>query len=184
MLQLAIKETELFDEKAQKFIKVRAQLLQLEHSLISISKWESKWHRPFLDTKMTPEQTIDYIRFMTITQNVDPMVYQNITQEDVKKVIEYINDPMTATTISDKNTTGKTSRGRKQILTNELVYYYMTAYNIPFDPCQKWHFNRLLTLIRVCDEKNQAPKNMSKRQTAMQNRSLNAARRARMHTRG
>ena len=185
MLQLAINGAEFYDEKAEKFIKVRPQVLQLEHSLVSISKWESKWHKPFLDTTMTQEQTVDYIRFMTITQNVDPLVYSALSPEDVKKVISYIDDPMTATIITDSKIGGnKKSRGRKQVLTNEVIYYYMTAYNIPFDPCQKWHFNRLLTLIRVCDEKNQPPKKMSGRQIAMQNRSLNDARKAKMHTRG
>lgn len=181
MLQLTIPDAELFDEKEQKFMKIKGQTLQLEHSLVSISKWEAKWKKPFLGMEeKTVEQTIDYIRFMTITQNVNPLVYKSITPANIKEVMEYINDPMTATTIKEKEGSGR----NRSIITSEVVYYYMTAYQIPFDPCQKWHFNRLMMLIRVCDEKNAPSKKMSAKQTAMHNHGLNAARRARMHTRG
>lgn len=183
MLQLKIKGGELFDEKAEKFISVKPQTLQLEHSLISVSKWEAKWKKPFMrPDPMTHEETIDYIRFMTISpQNVDPLVYAFITNEHVQQVMDYIHDPMTATTI--KNRPGS-KRGGQQVITSELMYYYMTAYQIPFDPCQKWHFNRLMTLIRVCDEKQQKPKKMSRSEINAQNRKRNAARKAKYGTRG
>ena len=181
MLQLVIPDAELYDERTERFISVKGQTLQLEHSLVSISKWESKWKKPFLSkAPKTVEETVDYIRFMTITQNVNPYVYDMITKEHIDQVMAYIDDPMTATTIKHKEGKGAGT----QIITSELVYYYMTAYQIPFDPCQKWHFNRLMMLIRVCDEKNAPPKKMGKHQTAKSNRSLNAARKARMHTRG
>ena len=183
MLQLTINGGELFDERASKFIKVKPQTLQLEHSLVSISKWEAKWKKPYLNPRnpMTYEETIDYIRFMTVSpQHVDPNVYRFINDSHVKAVMEYINDPMTATTISDSNR----KRGPQQVLTSELIYYYMTAYQIPFDPCQKWHFNRLMTLIRVCDAKQQKPTKMSQSEINSRNRARNAARKARYNTRG
>ena len=181
MLQLVIQDAELYDERTSRFVSVKGQTLQLEHSLVSLSKWESKWKKPFLqDIPKTGEEIVDYIRAMTITQNVNPMVYQLITQKHVDQVMAYINDPMTATTIKKKEGSGRS----RQIMTSEVIYYYMTAYQIPFDPCQKWHLNRLMMLINVCDEKNATPKKMGKKQTAMSNHSLNAARRSRMHTRG
>lgn len=180
MLQLVFPSTEFFDERTNKFIAVKGQTLQLEHSLVSVSKWEAKWKKPFMNPKpKTEEETIDYIRCMTITQNVNPLVYSMVTKDHVATVMDYINDPMTATTIKKKEGTGS-----RAIVTSEVIYYQMTAYQIPFDPCQKWHLNRLLMLIRVCDEKNTPSKKMSRAQTAKSNHSLNAARRARMHTRG
>ena len=180
MLRLEISEKEVFDDSRQIFIKIPAQTLHLEHSLISISKWESKWHIPYLskDPK-TRQQALDYIRCMTITKNVDPSVYLHLTKENVEAVIAYINAPMTATTFS-KDPNGKTN---KEIVTAELVYYWMISYNIPFE-CQKWHLNRLLTLIRVCGVKNAPPKKMSKGEIMRNNAALNAARRAKMHSRG
>lgn len=182
MLQLVIPDAELFDERQQKFMTVKGTTLQLEHSLVSISKWEAKWKKAFTEqTEFTLEETKDYIRCMTITQHVDPSVYDRLTRANIKQVVDYIQDPMTATTISKIKGGG---RGGHSVITSEVVYYYMTAYNIPFDPCQKWHFNRLMMLIRVCDEKNAPKKKMSRRQAADQYRSLNAARRAKMGTRG
>ena len=130
---------------------------------------------------MTIEETVDYIRCMTVTQNVNPLVYDLLTPDHVKQVMAYIGDPMTATTINERQGKGRSSG---KITTSEEIYYYMTAYQIPFDPCQKWHFNRLMMLIRICDEKNSPKKKMSARQIAAQNRSLNAARKAKGHTRG
>lgn len=183
MLQLSIQGGELFDEENLKVITVRPHTLQLEHSLVSISKWEAKWKKPFMQPEpMTRQETLDYIRCMTVSpQNVDSRIYQFIRDEHVKKVMDYIHDPMTATTIS--NRPGQRSGGQ-QVLTSELIYYYMSAYQIPYDPCQKWHFNRLMTLIRVCDEKQQKPRKMSKAEIANRNRQRNAARKARLGTRG
>lgn len=180
MLTLEVQDVPLFDEANNRFITAKGQILQLEHSLVSISKWEQKWKKPFLaDGAKTPEETIDYIRCMTITQNVRPQVYDLLQPDHVRKVLEYIDDSATATWIKKKEGQGSS----RQIITSELIYYYMVAFEIPFDPCQRWHFNRLMTLIRICDEKNN-PKKMSKRNAAANYRSLNAARRARHHTRG
>ena len=180
MLQLKFQDTECWDERNEKFISVKGQAIQLEHSLVSISKWESKWKKPFLSREArTREETIDYIRCMTITQNVNPILYELLTVEQIKQVNNYIDDPMSATTISKQEGKG----GSNRVITSEEIYYAMVAYQIPFE-CQKWHFNRLMMLIRVCDERNKPKKKMRKGEIAKRNHSLNAARRARLGTKG
>ena len=180
MLRLQIADRELFDERTETFVPIKGQTLNLEHSLVSISKWEAKWKKPFLSREpKTREETLDYIRFMTITQNVDPAVYAGITNDQVMEVNRYIDDAMTATIFS--KTEGK--GGSSKIVTSEEIYYYMTAYQIPFK-CETWHFNRLMTLIRVCEEKNKPSKKMRKGDMAKKRHSLNAARKARYHSHG
>lgn len=181
MLRLTIPDREIFNEETYEFTTIKGQTLQLEHSLVSLSKWESKWCKSFISSKeeKTEEETIDYIKCMTITQNVDPEVYNYLTPDLIDKVIEYINAPMTATYFpNDKNG----SRSREPI-TSELIYYWMVAMNIPFK-CEKWHLNRLITLIRVCNIKNQPPKKMSRREIMSRNAKLNAARRQQHNTKG
>lgn len=178
MLKIVIPAFEGYNEKTQEFVNIPETTLQLEHSLVSVSKWEAKWNKPFISTESkTNEETLDYIKFMTLTQNVDPKVYTYMNQEIMDEISEYINLPMTATTFKED---GKKNR---EIVTNELIYYWMISLNIPFE-CQKWHLNRLLTLIRVCSIKNTPAKKMSQHEVMSQNRSLNAARRAKLHTRG
>ena len=170
-----------WDEVKNEFVDAKTQTLQLEHSLVSLSKWESKWHKPFYSkVGMSSEETLDYIKCMTLTKNVDPDVYNHLTRENVKDVMDYIGDPMTATTFYNE---GKNATSRETI-TSELIYYWMIASNIPFDPCQKWHLNRLITLIRVCGVKNNPPKKRSKRDIMSRNAALNAARRKQMNTKG
>ena len=179
MLKVTIPEVEYFDEKTQSFITIAKQTeLSLEHSLVSISKWEAKWHKPFLENNppKTDEELKDYIRCMTLTQNVNPEIYDHIPLKVIEQINEYINDPMTATTFKEQK---KPSR---RIVTSELIYYWMIALNIPFE-CQKWHLSRLLTLIRVCNEKAD-PKKMSKSEIYAQNRRLNEARRKALKTKG
>lgn len=181
MLQITIPATEQWDEAKQEFINTKEQKLQLEHSLVSLSKWESKWCKPFLGKdEKTDEETIDYIRCMTITQNVDPSVYDFIPNDVREQITKYINAPMTATWFSKEQKGGK---GSSEQITSELVYYWMISLNIPFE-CQKWHLNRLLTLIRVCNVKNQPPKKMSKKSLMSRNAALNAARRKQFNTKG
>lgn len=180
MLEIVIPEKELWDESKEEFTYTKAQTLRMEHSLVSLSKWESKWKKAFLSKKeKTYEETIDYIRCMTVTQNVDPDVYKYLSAENIKQINEYINDPMTATTFSENKQTG----GNHEILTAEVIYYYMIASNIPFE-CQKWHLNKLLTLIRVCSIKNQPPKKMGREELLKRNNALNAARRKKFNTKG
>ena len=180
MLQITIPGIELWDESREIFTQTKEQTLQLEHSLVSLSKWESKWCKAFLSKQeKTYEETIDYIKCMTITQNVDPNVYNHLSKSIIDKITEYIEAPMTATYFSKEQSSGNS---REQV-TSELIYYWMIALNIPFE-CQKWHLNRLLTLIRVCNIKNQPPKKMSKRAIMSRNAALNAARRKQLNTRG
>ena len=179
MLKITIPEMEFYDEDKNEFIMFNEQVLQLEHSLVSISKWESKWHIPFLDGKdKTLEQIIDYVRCMTITQNVKPEVYNRLTEDNLKAINDYIENPMTATTFSDIN-----QRPSREIITSEIIYYWMVSFNIPFE-CQKWHLNKLLTLIKVCNIKNSPPKKMSRQEILSRNRALNEARKKNLNTRG
>lgn len=180
MLEITIPETEQWDELKQEFVYTKAQTLQLEHSLISLSRWESKWCKPFLSKEdKTFEETIDYIRCMTLNRYVPDEVYGCLTRSNIKQINEYISAPMTATWFS-KDTIGRSNREQ---ITSELIYYWMIALNIPFE-CQKWHLNRLLTLIRVCNLKNQPSKKMSRREIMSRNAALNAARRKQLGTNG
>ena len=180
MLQITIPQTELWDESKQEFVSLKEQTLQLEHSLVSLSKWESKWSKSFLSSReKTYEETIDYIKCMTLTPNVKPEVYRGLTKSNIEQINKYIEAPMTATSfVEDKRGTGS-----RATITSELIYYWMIVLNIPFE-CQKWHLNRLLTLIRVCEIKSQPPKKMSNREIMNRNSSLNSARKKQLNTRG
>lgn len=180
MLKIAIplKEEE-WDGLNEIFIEPCYEILQLEHSLVSISKWESKWCKPFLNQKKTTEETIDYIKCMTLTPKVDPDVYNHLSKKNIEEINNYIEAPMTATTFSNDKNGGR----NKEVITSEIIYYYMLAFNIPFE-CQKWHLNRLLTLIRVCSIKNNPGKKMSKREIMDRNAALNAARRKQFNSKG
>lgn len=179
-LTVTIPGIDLYDQAANKFIITKDKTITIEHSLLSIAKWESKWHKPYLSREAkTQEELLDYIRCMTITQNVDPKVYYAIDTTTLKRIIQYIEDPNTATTIKRID-----NRPSHRIITNEIIYYWMTALNIPFDPCEKWHFNHLMTLIEVCNIEQQPKKKMPKSEAARQRASLNAARKAKLGTRG
>lgn len=180
MLELTINGSdELYDSATNSFYSVKSQTIALEHSLVSISKWESKWHVPYLSKeRKTHEQDLDYIRCMTLTKGVDPKLYYLITGEQLKKIVDYINDPMTATWFSKE----ANERPNRQIITAERIYYWMIAQGIPME-CQKWHLNRLLTLIRVCNAENN-PKKMGKASEASQRAALNRARRKASGSRG
>lgn len=180
MLRVSIPPAELWDEEKQEFLYTRERTLQLEHSLVSLSKWESKWNRPFLaKQEKTFEETLDYVKCMTLTQNVDEETYRYLTNDNIERINQYIDAPMTATYFSKEKPVGSS---REQV-TAELIYYWMIALNIPFE-CQKWHLNRLLTLIKVCNIKNQPPPKRSRREIMARNAALNAARRRKWNTRG
>ena len=182
MLRIKIKPKEFWDEENQEFVmNNHEQVLQLEHSLVSISKWESKWCVPFLGKKgdvKSPKQTLDYIKCMTITQTVKDEVYENLSASDITVINDYISQPMTATTFNELN-----NGTSKEIITSELIYYWMISLNIPME-CQRWHINRLLTLIRVCNIKNGPAKKMNKKEIASKYASLNAARRQQLKSKG
>lgn len=180
MLYLTIPQTEAWDEQKQEFIDVKAQKLQLEHSLVSLSKWEAKWQKPFLGkSEKSLDELMDYVRCMTLTQNVKPEVYKFLTDNNVRELNRYIEAPMTATTFFED----EAKKLNRETITAEIIYYWMIALNIPFE-CQKWHLNRLLTLIRVCNIKNNPPKKRSTREIMRRNTALNKARRKRLGTRG
>lgn len=184
MLKITIPKTEEgWNDKLNEFITLKEDItICLEHSLVSISKWESKWQKPFLsNNKKTQEELIDYIRCMTVSQNVPNEVYYLLTDKNFKAVNEYIQSPMTATTFTDNKQNSNPHR-RNEVLTSEIIYYWMITFQIPWE-CQKWHLNRLMTLIKVCSIKND-PKKMSKKETMANNRAINEARRNKFHTKG
>ena len=180
MLKIVIPEREYFDENKNEFVYTKPQEVTLEHSLISISKWESKWHKPFLDEKRqkTDEEFIDYVRCMSLS-NIPDDVFENISEMNKADILIYINDSMTATWFTED----KTPPPSNKIITSEVIYSWMIHNEIPFE-CQKWHLNRLLTLIRVCSLENMPAKKMSPMSILSQNASLNKMRRAALHTRG
>ena len=180
MLQITIPAVELFDETKNEFVSTKEQTLQLEHSLVSLHKWESKWCKPFLSKQdKSPEELLDYIKCMTITQNVDPNIYNFLTDDNLREINSYIEAPMTATRFSDDGNNKK----NREIVTAELMYFWMITLNIPFE-CKKWHLNSLLTLVKVCTIKNQPPKKRSAKEIMSRNAALNAARRKQFNTSG
>lgn len=181
MLQITIQlSPEGWDEIKQEFVEPEIQVLELEHSLVSVSKWESKWCKSFLSNpEKTIDETKDYIRCMTITPNVDPEVYEYLSNDNITEINKYIEAPMTATYFNER----KNNKGGRETITSELIYYWMIALNIPFE-CQHWHLNRLITLVRVCQIKNTPPKKMSRGEIMSRNAALNAARRQQMNTKG
>lgn len=172
MLTITIPSAEYFDENKCEFITLKGQTLQLEHSLVSLQKWEAKWHKPFLskDPK-TPEEELDYFRCMTLTQNVDESIYRRLTPSIIKQIKDYVENPMTATTINRKN-----NRPSREIITAEIIYNWMIQNSVPFE-CRKWHLNQLLTLIEVCAIKGAPADKMTRSQTMASNTALNKARR-------
>lgn len=180
MLAITVPENELWDEEKQEFISIKEQTLQLEHSLVSLSKWESKWHKAFLGKQeKTYEESLDYIRCMTITQHVKPEVYRCLMREQIDEIYAYIAEDMTAIHFSDNKKAG----GSREPITSEIIYYWMIALNVPTE-FQKWHLSRLIALIRVCEIKNAPPKKMSRRELASRNAAINAARRKRLNSKG
>lgn len=181
MLEIRIDGKEFWNQEKEEFVNTKGITLRLEHSLISISKWEAKYKRPFLsDGPKTLQETYDYIAFMSLDRNVSMTELEGITEEDYKKILDYIHDPMTATKITQN---AKNKPKSNHVLTSEEIYYDMTALNIPFE-CEKWHLNRLITLIQIASIKNEPPKKMSKSEIYRQNAELNRARRAQHHSKG
>lgn len=179
MLRIKLPEIELFDEVKEEFTNIKSQTIEIEHSLSAIAKWESRWKKPFFSREeKTEKESIEYIRCMTLNDVEDDRVYRYLPSVVFEKIVEYMSDDMTATTFSDFQVSP-----RREIITSEIIYYWMTVSNIPFE-CDKWHINRLLALIRVCNIKNTPPKKMSRREVRQQNAELNAIRRARLHTKG
>jgi hypothetical protein len=178
VLQILVPIGTEYDEKTQKFSDT-VFVLELEHSLAALSKWESVFEKPFLSSsEKSGEELLYYIRAMVLTPNVPPEVFSHISEQNMREIDKYMNSKMTATWF---NETGR-ERSR-EIITAEIIYYWMVSLNIPFE-CQYWHLSKLLTLIRVCSEKNAPPKKMSAADITARNRELNAARRAHLGTTG
>ena len=188
MLEIIIPEQhhEEFDESTNTFlpsVDIKETKIQLEHSLISLKKWEQKWHKPFFGTsEKLPEEMMDYIRCMTVSSNVNPAVYRYLTNDMVQEIVKYIEDPMTATWFNDDKTKGA-QKSSREVITAEIIYYWMIALQIPME-CQKWHLNTLLTLIKVVSIKNSKQEKMDPKIAAKQRQALNKARRARHGSRG
>lgn len=190
MFEITIPGEELWDARRAEFTSTKAVTLRLEYSLVSLSKWESKWHIPFFDDSMekTPEQMQDFVRCMTVTQGVDPTVYARLTVENLNAIYRYMEDPMTATWFAgegrpgEKNQNGTAKRRARRrppstgkVLTSEVLYSRMFQAGVPIE-CERWHLNRLMALIRVCQEEQAPPRKMSRKDALRQRRELNAAR--------
>lgn len=176
---VATSDQELFDEEKNTFIAPPTIALTLEHSLVSLSKWESKHEKHFIgNDSLTPEENHSYIELMTLNE-IPPDILLRLSAKNIEEIQAYINAKMTATWFNEADTPKRS----REVITSELIYYWMVSLNIPFE-CQEWHLNRLLTLIRVCNVKNAPPKKMSKTEAARRQRSLNAERQARLKTRG
>ena len=180
MLTIKVSLTELFDEEKQEFVEGVTFDLKLEHSLVSLSKWEQMYEKSFMGTEeKTDEELIGYIQCMITTPNWDVQLLYRLTEDNLQEINNYINAKMTATTFHDPPGAPKT----REVITSELIYYWMTVFNIPFE-CEHWHLNRLFTLIRVCNVKQSKPKKMTSQEAARQRAELNARRRAQYGTSG
>jgi hypothetical protein len=173
---------ELYDEEKEEFVEPVTFTLELEHSLASLSKWESREEKPFLGKdEKTNEQTLAYIRDMVLTPDVPEEVFEKFSPENLTAVNDYISAKMTATWFRELE---PTRRGNSsEVITAELIYYWMVSLQIPFE-AQYWHLNRLITLVRVCNEKNKPAKKVNRQTAAQRQRELNAQRRAQFGTRG
>ncbi len=180
MLTITVSGTESFDETTGKFVIVGGTILELEHSLVSLSKWESIHEKAFLGKEdKTPEEVLSYIKCMVVTSEISPEVFQELSEDNFTAINDYLNARMTATYFNDP----PGAPNSREVVTSDLIYYWLTVFNIPFE-CEHWHLNRLFTLIRICNIKQEKPKKMNRAQIAARNRDLNEQRKKQHGTTG
>jgi hypothetical protein len=180
MLEIKLGATRQFDDSKQEFVMAGGVPLRLEHSLVSLSKWESIHEKPFLANEdKTQEEIMSYVECMILSTDYPADWQLRLSKENIEEIDAYISKKMTATWFRDAPGKPQT----REVITSELIYYWMTVFNIPFT-CETWHLNRLFTLVRVCDLKQSKPKKMSRAEVAAQQRDLNAQRRAALKTKG
>lgn len=183
MLKLILPKVENWDSKKQEFVYDQEVTLELEHSLVTLSKWESKWEKPFLGPEIkSTEETIDYIRCMTLTPDVPPETYHRLSSTHFTQVNSYIDSKMSATWFNEAAGAGKASRSR-EIITAEIIYYWLDEFKINWE-AQHWHLNRLFTLVKVHNQKNVPEKKMSRRDMLSERNRLNAQRKTEMKSQG
>lgn len=180
MLTITVGVEEYFDEQTETFVEQGGIAIDLEHSLVSLSKWEQIFEKPFLaEGEKTTEEVLAYVQCMCLTPNIPPEVFQNLSDKNYSEINTYIDAKMTATWFNEAQPSTRSS----EKITSELIYYWLVAFQIPFE-CQYWHLNRLFTLIKVFNIKNSKPKKMSRAELAERNRTLNAQRRAELDSQG
>jgi hypothetical protein len=173
--------TTLWDEETETFVEHIVSSIDFEHSLASMSKWESKWEQAFLGrTEKTAEQVYDYLSMMCLTPGVTREQILGLSQENFTQINEYIESQQTATKFAEQ----PNRRGSGEQITSDLVYYWMVAFRIPWE-AQYWHLNKLLALVRICNAKQSGKtQKVPRHDTAQRNRDLNAERRKKYGTSG
>lgn len=182
MLEITVPASEVFDEVKNEFISSEETKLRLEHSLVSLSKWESKWEKPFLSKEeKTDEEAISYVECMSLDSNIPPEVFLNLSGQNFRDINKYVEAKMSATWFNEK--AEKKGPNKGPVITSELLYYWMISMNIPM-ACEHWHLSRLFTLIKVCNQKNAPEKKMGRQEMIAHRRKLNAERKAKYNTKG
>lgn len=183
MLRLTLPSTDFWDPRKEEYVQIGGYEVDLEYSLFTIARWESKWKKPFITSlpKFTRKDEIEWYKAMCMTEGIPDEAWMVMTPKIRQDIYDYVTDPMSATTINHRGP--KTPGGPKTIMTAELVYYYMVTLGVPFE-CEHWHFNRLMKLVDVCFVKNSPPKKMGKQEAAQMYRELNARNRAKYNSRG